>query len=263
MPTDTRTAPAVPKRTSERLCYTVEYVTNSNKYGSWEASERQATTNLQDAVLVGSRTKAGTHAPAIDVDHVSALVQRESGFDLWIDAAVPYSKYRELRNVVARLGLGPAEKMHRSERKLTRRLSEYSAVRGSVVDDTPRQDTLKVLGPELGTSFEGAMLVASNVSDTDRVGPGPGMQNPWRIPLHVEAILVPSTHNFHLYLEVELAWEAYRELLQALVGARIVQEGYLGASEARESTYLRLPWIEKPADGRLYPRSTWSDEDPF
>lgn len=67
------------------------------------------------------------------------------------------------------------------------------------------------------------------------------------IDLDLPAKLVPSTTegHFHLYVDHEIEKDAYFNLLNALVGAGLVEPGYVRASEARGYTALRLPWIKK------------------
>lgn len=62
--------------------------------------------------------------------------------------------------------------------------------------------------------------------------------------------VVPSSTpgHFHLYLDKEMSWEVYEELLKALGKAGILEEGYVRASIAREHTSVRLPWIKKEYD---------------
>lgn len=67
------------------------------------------------------------------------------------------------------------------------------------------------------------------------------------LDLDLPAKLIPSTtpDHFHLYIDHELDWDVYVELLRALVKAGLVEPGYLGASEARGFTAARLPWVKK------------------
>lgn len=51
--------------------------------------------------------------------------------------------------------------------------------------------------------------------------------------------------HFHLYIDKEMTWWRYRQLLRALVRAGIVEKGYYKASVRDGSTFLRLPWERK------------------
>jgi hypothetical protein len=67
------------------------------------------------------------------------------------------------------------------------------------------------------------------------------------LDIDVPAYLVPSTTpgHSHLYIDKEMSWSQYARLLNVLVDAGIIEEGYLGASLARGDTTVRLPWIKK------------------
>jgi hypothetical protein len=94
--------------------------------------------------------------------------------------------------------------------------------------------------------FEGAIgrgenpnLVTSHVRDE------PGT-HALCIDIDMPAQLYPSKTpgHHHLYIDIKLNWETYKELLQALAKAGIIEEGYAGASIARGCTALRPPSIE-------------------
>lgn len=51
--------------------------------------------------------------------------------------------------------------------------------------------------------------------------------------------------HYHLMIDVPMPWEQYLGVLSALTEAGVVEEGYYRASEEREATYLRLPWVHK------------------
>lgn len=65
------------------------------------------------------------------------------------------------------------------------------------------------------------------------------------MPVRVVDSSTPGHH--HLYIDKEMSWKKYRQLLKALVKAGIVEEGYLGASVERGFTGVRLPWVKKGA----------------
>lgn len=80
------------------------------------------------------------------------------------------------------------------------------------------------------------------------------------IDLDVPATLVPSTTpgHSHLYIDHPMTWRTYLDVLRALARAGIVEEGYVGASEARGYTAVRLPWIRKGAP-KPKPASPFAD----
>lgn len=61
------------------------------------------------------------------------------------------------------------------------------------------------------------------------------------------AFVVPSTTpgHGHLYVDKAMTWDTYQDLLGALVDAGVLEPGYVGASEARGWTCVRLPWVRK------------------
>lgn len=42
-----------------------------------------------------------------------------------------------------------------------------------------------------------------------------------------------------------MSWDHYKLLLETLTTVGILEVGYLGASEERQATHLRLPWVTK------------------
>ena len=70
------------------------------------------------------------------------------------------------------------------------------------------------------------------------------------LDLDLPAALLPSSTrgHFHLYIDHEMTWKQYRKVLRALAGAGIIESGYLGASEQRGYTSVRLPWVRKPGN---------------
>lgn len=64
------------------------------------------------------------------------------------------------------------------------------------------------------------------------------------LPVHV---LPSSTEgHFHLYIEHELTWKQYKELLAVMVKCGIVEEGYFKAALSSRMTLLRKPGVRKP-----------------
>lgn len=64
-----------------------------------------------------------------------------------------------------------------------------------------------------------------------------------KIPVLVRESTTPG--NYHLVIDKAMSWPVYRDLLDALRDAGIIQEGYYQAAIARHASYLRLPWISK------------------
>lgn len=67
------------------------------------------------------------------------------------------------------------------------------------------------------------------------------------IDIDMPAQLIPSTTpgHFHLYVDHEMPWHDYVKLLEVLAAVGIIERGYLGASQARGYTSVRLPWVKK------------------
>jgi len=97
-------------------------------------------------------------------------------------------------------------------------------------------------GHELTDDLSEAHVITSGIK---------GAWNSHRPLLDIDfpAALVPSTTpgHFHLYLDKELSWDKYEDLLKALGKAGILESGYVAASIARGYTSVRLPWVKKKA----------------
>lgn len=61
------------------------------------------------------------------------------------------------------------------------------------------------------------------------------------IDLPCELIPSRTPGHFHLYIDKELPWKSYLKLLDALVEAGIVEEGWVEAAKRSGHTTLRLP----------------------
>lgn len=81
--------------------------------------------------------------------------------------------------------------------------------------------------------------VADSVSESER--------HKAVIDIDLPAKLIESSTpgHFHLYIDHEMSWEAYANLLAALRDAGIVEPGYVSASIDRGYTAVRLPWVRK------------------
>lgn len=82
---------------------------------------------------------------------------------------------------------------------------------------------------------------------------GLGVSGAYTAPNHVtltltaRAFVVPSTTpgHGHLYVDHAMPWENYQKLLNNLVDYGVLEPGYVGASEERGWTCVRLPWVRK------------------
>ena len=63
------------------------------------------------------------------------------------------------------------------------------------------------------------------------------------LPVRVRPTDTPG--HYHLFIDAPMPWETYSKLLDVLVEAGIVEDGFAGASQSRGATHLRLPWIHK------------------
>lgn len=67
------------------------------------------------------------------------------------------------------------------------------------------------------------------------------------LDLDFPARLVESSSpgHFHLFLDVEMAWDVYAKLLVALQDAGVLEAGYVHAMLGREATYVRRDGVYK------------------
>lgn len=206
--------------------------------------------DVRAATLVSSLTRTGRHAPALDVDLPAALTVNDAGSTLWV-CGLTARGWRRAVKALATAGLGPADRLPRRAPSRADRLVAYAADRPHAVDETERVAVLRAAGPTLDCSFAQAVELATSAAipagTVDRLPctTGPELADPWPLRLAVPAMLLPSTRHHHLYLQVELDWNTYEDLLVDLGKARLLETGYVGASRARTATDLRLPWVHK------------------
>lgn len=76
--------------------------------------------------------------------------------------------------------------------------------------------------------------------------PGSKLHRPV-IDIDIPVRLIPSSTpgHGHLYLDVELTWDDYLMLLEAMAAVGIVESGFLNIAKERGGTYVRLPWVRK------------------
>lgn len=68
------------------------------------------------------------------------------------------------------------------------------------------------------------------------------------LDIDIPCTVIPSTTkgNCHIYFpSIELTWEKYCKLLDALREAGIIEEKYYDHTLSRGQSLLRLPWIKK------------------
>jgi hypothetical protein len=67
------------------------------------------------------------------------------------------------------------------------------------------------------------------------------------LDVDIPARLIPSSTegHFHLYIDKQIPWDNYVDLLGALAECGIIEAGYANASVERGYTAARLPWIKK------------------
>jgi hypothetical protein len=67
------------------------------------------------------------------------------------------------------------------------------------------------------------------------------------LDLDMPATLIPSSTegHFHLYIDKEIPWRKYEDLLYAMAECGILEQGFVNASVERGFTAARLPWIKK------------------
>lgn len=85
---------------------------------------------------------------------------------------------------------------------------------------------------------------------------GPMRHDDWTphrpvIDIDYPAQLVPSRTpgHYHLYLDKEISWAAYKKVLTALAEAGLIQHGYAAASIHSKQSFARVPsmsdrWLE-------------------
>lgn len=255
----------------DRLCLAVEALTASyppaepapgtaKNANPADAPERAVYDRVQvdevgEAKLVASLTSSGLHAPALDVDMPAALTVTGDVTTLWVDGLTARG-WRRMVQALAVAGLGGHSRPPRLAPSRKTRRATYATARQQTVDESIRMAVLRATGPSLSCSFAAAVELATatalppgDVAGSPALTVGPGLANPWPVVLAVPAMLLPSTHNHHLYLQGELEWDDYRQLLLHLGTAGLLEPGYVRASLYRQSTYLRLPWIRKEPDG--------------
>lgn len=69
----------------------------------------------------------------------------------------------------------------------------------------------------------------------------------------IPVTVVPSSTpgNCHLYIDKEMTWEQYRQILDAFYNAGLIQRGWYREAYERRCSFLRLPGVkkDKPTSG--------------
>lgn len=96
---------------------------------------------------------------------------------------------------------------------------------------------------------------AEGVDDAEAIGSRTrpvhvGQTEEWHRPMldfdfPVAAVPSSTPGHTHVYIDRALTWEQYEKVLRVLGEVGLLEEGYVRASIARRSTFLRLPWVKK------------------
>jgi hypothetical protein len=194
---------------------------------------------------VTSRDAKGLHRPALDIDLPIAWVKRSNGDDhIWIDARCSKRAYRNLLQVLREFRI--------IDTSYVKPLSAEEAAKCYSLDSEVVVDTKAITAymKSHAASYDGSFdqllrEAAENAVSTTHQVPGPKMAHPILLPLHVDAVVVDSASNHHLYLDTILSWDGYERVLGALKRAKIIEKKYYLMSIYREATCLRPPWAPK------------------
>lgn len=110
--------------------------------------------------------------------------------------------------------------------------------------DSSSEGTIEEVRPT-EESIEDADIVTSEISHIYGGAEAHKVVLDIDFPVKVVDSSTPGHH--HLYIDKPITWEQYVKIMDALVEAGIVEEGFLGASIARGFTGVRLPWKRKQA----------------
>lgn len=118
--------------------------------------------------------------------------------------------------------------------------------------DDPTVETIRTAVESEDDATAVSSEVTANVMDvfswpTPPASFEPGMHT-IAIDVDVPATLVASSTSGHQHLYVDIPpvkWEAYERWLIASAEIGLIEPGYLRASQERQATFLRLPWVKK------------------
>ncbi len=63
---------------------------------------------------------------------------------------------------------------------------------------------------------------------------------------HIRVMPSSTDGHSHVYVDVELPWDAYVVLLEDLEERQVIESGYFRASVSRQQTFVRKPGVRKP-----------------
>lgn len=126
--------------------------------------------------------------------------------------------------------------MHNTKRKFRKFSAKYiEMLRAGATHENYENDK----GKEEEVSYDVCHLVCS---DTDKEG----IHRPV-LDFDFQCRLVPSTTkgHFHLYIDKDVEWENYVELLKAMQKCGLLEEGFVGASIDRKYSSVRRIGLKK------------------
>lgn len=246
-------------------------------YGpGYEVRVRDLTDDVAAAELISSRLRPANaarptparkdmHAPCLDLGlGVRLLPSRTPGHShLYLYMEMPWRSYKALLKALAKAGviekswakasIGGGQSLLRSPWHLGAAALAYQEAMADIEtrhvlvseeDRIERDDYTLLRYTELVPTTD--RTLATYVSS--RLRAGSRMHSPI-LDLDIPAALVASTTpgHFHLYLDVEMNWNAYRRLLKALAKAGVVEESWAKASIQSGQSLLRPPWLLKTA----------------
>lgn len=223
--------------------------------GYRELVARRSAKAVGDAELVSSRVagRLERHLPCLDIDHPATLAVRDGRYELYVEVPCRRWRYRRALRALQRAGLSPQFRPARAALRRAGRAGRYAGARDTCVDSAAFEEVLRGLGPDSSLSFEELHQAAAEIAPLER-GLGPPLLSPWCFPLEGEALLVESSNHHHLYLEPELSWETYAEVLKALAASSVLEWDWVKLAMREEESRLRLPWRQKAGEFNIYGR---------
>jgi hypothetical protein len=199
---------------------------------------------VDGCVLVSSLREDGSHTPALDLDYPAGLYQdRHGGHWLNLHPASPAIEYHGTCAIdwadraMAAIGLT--------------RVSGRPP--GPLVDLTPYGQVANALGNTWTECFENLWHVTATLETPTRADPkNTGV---W-YQVDGQALLVPSTSWWHLYLDRPIDQDTYLRAVDALAACGLLNPGFANGSRDRGFTSLRRPGLKK------IPPFRWDPVDP-
>jgi hypothetical protein len=218
-------------------------------YGGHDTVTNRWDEPLATANMVSSIDSKGLHRPALDIDLPVVLVPAKPGHfsatHLWIDVKCSDRAYQNLIKVLREFRIIDVGYLI----GLNKQGSEECYAMDAKETQTPRALTDYMIEnfATFKGSFDQLLYKAAEETKPTRsdLVRGPAMKNPRLLPLFVDAYLVESSANYHLYLDTILSWDGYYRVLEALRKARIINKSWLQLSLQLKRTDLRPPWAQK------------------